>query len=92
MPFALVTYDIASDTRRAVLSALLSELGARVQLSVFEIEFSGPRARADLLRRIVGLIDDDEDQVRIYDLHSLSARRTILGNRVLEERQPFYVL
>jgi CRISPR-associated protein Cas2 len=92
MPYALIAYDITSDRRRAEVSALLSEFGPRVQLSVFEIEFPGPRVRADLLRRLADLIDDDEDQVRVYDLHSLTTRRTILGDRVLEERQPFYLI
>lgn len=92
MPFALVAYDIASDRRRAEVAAVLADLGPRVQLSVFEVELPGPRARAELVRRLAAILDEDEDQVRIYDLHSLDARRTILGNRVLEERQPFHIV
>lgn len=92
MSFALVAYDIASDRRRAEVAAVLADLGPRVQLSVFEVKLPGPRAREELLRRLIALIDEDEDQVRVYDMHSLDARRTILGNRVLEERQGFHIV
>lgn len=92
MPYAVVVYDVADDRRRAALSALLCELGPRVQLSVFEVELPSPRDRTELCRHVMGIIDQDEDQVRIYDLYSFAAKRTILGNRILEERQPFYVV
>ena len=92
MQFALITYDIGSDRRRAEVSALLSEFGPRVQLSVFEVEFASHRVRASLLARLADLIDDAEDQVRIYDLHSISARRTVLGGRTLEERVPYLIV
>lgn len=92
MIYALVTYDIANDRRRAALSAILSDLGPRVQLSVFEIELPSTQARAELDRRIAATINPDEDQVRIYLIPSMSVRRSIIGNRTLEERHPFYVL
>lgn len=92
MQFALIAYDIASDKRRADVSALLAEFGPRVQLSVFEVEFPSHRARTTLLARLSEMIDDVEDQIRIYDLHSLSSRRTILGERTLEERVPFLIV
>lgn len=92
MARALVAYDIADNNRRSVLSALLTEYGPRVQLSVFEIEFRDAADRKALLEDIQRIIDDDEDQVRIYEMPMHAASRTILGHRVLEERRAYYVI
>lgn len=92
MPFSLVVYDIADDRRRSTVASILGDFGPRVQLSVFEVELLTPSVHATLLRRLAEAIDDVEDQVRVYDLAGLSNRRTIIGNRVLEEREPFYIV
>ncbi|MGW5317331.1 CRISPR-associated endonuclease Cas2 [Nocardia thailandica] len=92
MSRALVVYDIADNNRRNTLSLLLTEYGPRVQLSVFEIELHGVDDRRKLLSRIRAIIDDHEDQVRIYEMPLHATSRTVLGERVLEERRGYYIL
>ncbi|WP_405180945.1 CRISPR-associated endonuclease Cas2 [Nocardia sp. NBC_01377] len=92
MARALVCYDISDNNRRTALSALLTEFGPRVQLSVFEVEFTTATQRRTLIDAIRGIIDTDTDQVRIYELPLLATSRTVIGNRVLEERRAFYVI
>ncbi|WP_328435370.1 CRISPR-associated endonuclease Cas2 [Nocardia puris] len=92
MSRALVVYDIADNGRRAALSAILAEYGPRVQLSVFEIEILDAKDRRVLLTRIRDIILDEEDQVRIYEMPMHASSRTIIGERVLEERRPYYFI
>lgn len=89
----VVMYDIADDERREDVSLYLSGLGVRVQLSVFEIDLPGPAAIGALIRRIRMLIDDHDDQVRVYPLTPADvAGRVIVGNRTLEERADFWLV
>ena len=89
----VVCYDIADDERRAAVSDQLSQSGARVQLSVFEVELPSRQAADQLRRRLRGLIDRTEDQVRLYQLPAdCGARTTILGDRRLEERADFWIV
>jgi CRISPR-associated protein Cas2 len=63
----VVSYDVTDDRRRVRLAGLLQDYVDRVQKSVFE----GPvlEARVEALRRgVTGLIDHDEDSVRVYFL------------------------
>ncbi|MFE1592865.1 CRISPR-associated endonuclease Cas2 [Nocardia sp. NPDC058705] len=92
MSRALVVYDIADNLRRATLSALLTEYRPRVQLSVFEIELPTAADRVILLSRIRAVIDRREDQVRIYEMPVHATSRTIIGERVLEERRGYYIV
>ncbi|MFG1770742.1 CRISPR-associated endonuclease Cas2 [Nocardia salmonicida] len=92
MSRALVVYDIADNIRRTTLSTLLTEYGPRVQLSVFEIELPATADRVLLLSRIRAIIDRREDQVRIYEMPLHATSRTIIGERVLEERRGYYIL
>lgn len=90
---ALVAYDISDDRRRAAVSEMLGGFGPRVQLSVFEIQYDGPAELAALLRRIESTIDSDNDQVRCYELgHRLEGRRTIIGDRRLEEHISYVIM
>ncbi|MEA5367158.1 CRISPR-associated endonuclease Cas2 [Amycolatopsis sp., V23-08] len=89
----LVCYDIVGDDRRDEVSAVLSVHGAHVQLSTFECALRTKRevtaARAALKR----IIDQDEDQVRIYQLGNAAMdSRVIFGRRRLEERADFYIV
>ncbi len=87
----LVVYDVASSRRREAVSDLLVTCGARVQLSVFEIEVQDQSAIATLRSKLEEVIDPDEDQIRIYPVgHGDLA--VILGNRTLEERRDFWIL
>ena len=92
MSRTLVVYDIADNNRRAELASVLSELGPRVQLSVFEIEILDAKDRRLLMEKVRNIIDDDYDQVRIYEMPLHATSRTIIGNRVLEERRPYYII
>jgi CRISPR-associated protein Cas2 len=89
----LIAYDIADDQRRADVATVLSGYGPRVQLSVFECDLASRRAAGELRGRLRRLIDHDEDQVRIYPLDETAIRElVVLGARVLEERQDFWIV
>ena len=65
----LVTYDIANDKRRTKLADILSEYGARVNYSVFEIELNETK-KERLLTEITlkKLINKKYDSLRFYHL------------------------
>lgn len=89
----VIAYDIADDGRRQDLASLLSGYGPRVQLSVFECDVRSRNEAAHLRAHIRTLIDPVEDQVRIYTLDEQSSRDiVILGARVIEERQDFWIV
>lgn len=94
MPYTfLVTYDIADDERRGAVSDLLAGHGARVQYSVFEVTLPTKKDIGHLRRRLRGLMDRDEDQVRLYPLPDpVLNQLVILGNRRIEERADFWIL
>ena len=92
----LVVYDIGSDARRSRVSSILEGKGARVQLSTFEIEIRDEDALNVLLGELVAVTDEDEDQIRLYQLEEKLNRDDqgpiIVGARVLEERRPFWIV
>ena len=89
----VITYDIADDSRREDVATVLSGYGPRVQLSVFECDLSTRRDRAALQGKLRQLIDPVEDQVRMYPLDERAVRQvTVLGARVIEERQDFWIV
>lgn len=89
----LITYDIADDRRRDDIATLLSGYGPRVQLSVFECEVRTRREATALRAALRNLIDPVEDQVRIYPLDERTARGVVvIGARVIEERQDFWIV
>jgi len=89
----VVTYDIADDHRREDVATLLSGYGPRVQLSVFECDLRTRREAAELQATLRDLIDTVEDQVRLYSLDERAARRVaVIGARVIEERQDFWIV
>lgn len=93
MYYAIISYDIVSDDRRGEVSDLLSTCGARVQLSVFECTFRTKRDLVALRATLRRIIDDNDDQIRIYLLDkTVMDTRTILGRRRLEERADFYII
>lgn len=88
----IVAYDIGSDQRRMDVSALLAGLGARVQFSVFELDIAAEEVQ-DLAARLGGLIDPQQDQIRIWVVPGPAAQATVvLGNRRLEERSDFFLV
>lgn len=88
----LVCYDLADDDRRADVSQLLSSVGVRVQLSVYECRVRG-RTELDRLRSSLrAIIDEHEDQVRIYNVGARQASPDVLGQRELEEWRDFRII
>jgi CRISPR-associated protein Cas2 len=89
----VVTYDIADDRRREDVATVLSGFGPRVQLSVFECDVRTRREAAELQSTLRELVDPVEDQVRLYPLDERAARRVaMVGARVVEERQDFWIV
>jgi CRISPR-associated protein Cas2 len=89
----LVTYDIGDDERREDISLFLTGYGPRVQLSVFEVELPDRDSAAAFRARLSGLIEPDDDQIRLYPLPADSWRdRLVYGNRTLEERADFWIV
>lgn len=89
----VVAYDIVDDRRREDVATLLSGLGPRVQLSVFECQVETAedmrRLRVELRERI----DVLEDQVRIYPTNTQTfAERYIIGARTVEERADYWIV
>jgi CRISPR-associated protein Cas2 len=89
----LITYDIADDRRREDVATLLSGYGPRVQLSVFECDLRSSREAVGLRAKLRRLIDPIEDQIRLYPLDERAIRGiVVLGARVIEERQDFWIV
>lgn len=88
----LVGYDIGDSRRREGVAALLEACGARVQYSVFECQVASRVVLEELLAAIRGVVDLDDDQVRVYVLGGDDAEAMIVGNRRLQERQSFWIL
>jgi CRISPR-associated protein Cas2 len=89
----VVAYDIVDDERRADVATFLSGFGPRVQLSVFEAELPDAAAAADFRTRLHTMIDQQDDQVRLYRLtpEALS-QRIIYGSRRIEERVDYWIV
>ncbi|GIU84531.1 MAG: hypothetical protein KatS3mg008_1306 [Acidimicrobiales bacterium] len=89
----LIAYDIADDRRREAVSAVLCAWGARVQLSVFECEFPSQEKADEVLAEIEKIIEEVDDQVRVYRLwRDEAASVRIIGRRRLEEREDFWIV
>ena len=89
----IVAYDIADSLRRERVSRLLSGLGPRVQLSVFESLLPATTGVDSVVRELTGMVDDLEDQIRIYRVAGrLDQIRTVIGRRRLEERLDFWIV
>ena len=74
----LVTYDVATDTaagRRRLRKAAEACLayGQRVQKSVFECSLTDMQLEA-LRQRLLGIVDEGEDSLRIYRLPPVRQR------------------
>lgn len=88
----VVLYDIADDGRREAVSRVLEGLGPRVQLSVFEVDRPSIKEWRRVRSVLRGLIDPVEDQVRIYRQVPEHRSAEIIGARVVEERQDFWIV
>lgn len=88
----LVCYDIVEDDRRQEVARVLSALGPRVQLSVFECKVRGSEELAGLVEQLRGLIDPVQDQIRVYNFGSRNAAPVIVGQRTIEDWRDYLIL
>ncbi len=70
--FVLITYDVSTKTREGVrrlnrVAKACLDYGQRVQNSVFECQVN-PAQFATLKRRLLDVIESEEDSVRFYFL------------------------
>jgi len=77
----LAAYDIADSKRLRRVAKCLSQVGIRMQYSLFYLPLSVAE-RVGLLRELADLIDPNEDDVRLYPLPK-RGKMTLLG------REPF---
>ncbi len=81
----LVTYDVnttdAEGCRRLrKVAKTCMNYGLRVQMSVFECKIT-PAQRVMLENDLRGIIDEEHDSLRIYDLGSNPSRITHIGSK-----------
>jgi CRISPR-associated protein Cas2 len=63
----VIVYDIPGDKRRTKVHRLLCGYGAWTQYSLFECWLT-PRQLIELRHKLSKLVDDDEDNIRLYQL------------------------
>jgi len=63
----IAIYDIVNDKRRLKLSKILLGYGERVQRSAFECHLTN-RQYEGMIRKLLPLIDEKEDLLRVYKL------------------------
>jgi len=91
--FVVVAYDIAHDKRRLRVMKMLEGYGAHVQESVFECDLKPPVYR-EMVKRLAGLLDRSEDNVRIYHLCNADVGRieTLGVGREVQLAQEFGII
>lgn len=78
----IVTYDVADHKRLAKVAKIMEDYGTRVQYSIFEIHADGA-ILSEIMRRVSGVLDEQNDSVRIYPLCKSCEKKTeVLGNPV----------
>lgn len=65
--FVVVAYDIPNDRRRLRVMKMLKGYGHHVQESVFECDLK-PAVCRQMVKRLAGLLNLQEDNVRLYHL------------------------
>ena len=78
--YILVIYDIVENKRRLKFAKTLEGFGIRVQRSCFEAFVTEP-LYLKLIHLIPGLINNEEDSVRVYRIVG-SGEVTVFGNSV----------
>lgn len=88
----IVSYDITSDRRRIRLAKALKDFGDRVQYSVFEC-LMGQEELKKMTERIEGIINKEEDSVRIYKLcGDCEGKVEIIGTGTRTEEIQIYIV
>ena len=84
--YLLIVYDITCDKRRLAIDKALSSYGVRVNLSVFEVVLKSAVHHKNLRSRLLEIMDDEDDSIRIYPLDKITVMKAEeLGRR----RAPF---
>lgn len=82
--FTVIAYDIADDRRRRRVVAILEDVAARVQESVFEAWLTEP-ARAALIHRLeAGLVPGDSLRVYVLGALGLAQSHAFGGPRLVD--------
>jgi CRISPR-associated protein Cas2 len=83
MTTLLVVYDIAQARRLQRVAKVMERYGVRVQKSVFECRLTRAR-QEEMTRRLSGVIEPGEDQVRVYTVPA----EVLSGQQQLGRRGP----
>lgn len=90
--FITVSYDIPDDRRRNRLLNILKDHGTHVQYSVFECNLDSDQFQR-LYRRIKAVINESEDNVRLYLLCQACVEKIIIeGQGKLTEDEEVYIV
>lgn len=84
----LLCYDISNPRRLQRIHRCAGRHGTALQYSIFECWLTAAQLRR-LVRELRALVDENEDDVRIYGL-SRSARIETLGRRPADDVQLFH--
>lgn len=76
----LICYDIVCEKRLAKVAKLLEKECLRVQYSVFLLPLAGRGKAETLAAQLLGLIDPDEDDVRLYPVRNAGLRFGVAPN------------
>lgn len=88
----LVAYDVPDDKRRTKLAHALKDFGERVQYSVFECNLE-EKELAALTKRVLKLVDLEDDSVRIYRVCAeCKGNIEIHGRGLVTEDPKVYIL
>jgi CRISPR-associated protein Cas2 len=88
----VISYDSPNDKRRTKMLKALEGFGKRVQYSVFECEVR-PTDVAGLRARLEKLLQQDEDDVRVYPLcENCRAKIAMLGKAKAHEMVAWVVV
>ena len=85
MALLLVCYDVPDDRRRTRMAKALSQLGTRLQLSVFLLE---DRTVIEVTRLLLPLLDEEVDNMCIQPLCATCAGKPVLLGRARQSQRP----
>lgn len=85
MALLLVCYDVPDDRRRTRLAKALSQLGTRLQLSVFLLE---DRTLVEVTRLLGSFLDEEVDNLCIQPLCATCSGKPVLLGRARQSHKP----
>ena len=85
MALLLVCYDVPDDRRRTRMAKALSQLGTRLQLSVFLLE---GRTLVEVTRLLTPLLNEEVDNLCIQPLCATCSGKPVLLGRARHSKRP----